>query len=99
VSSFRRREQKWPPHNHLSRGLSQTFRAEVGASCFARIRGLRHLRSLPPYGLSAPDECQHPAWPLPDERNVSTDADRGLALIAGPIKFMPAAPRRGSERL
>jgi hypothetical protein len=37
---------------------------------------LRHLRLLPPHGLSAPDECHHTAWPLPDERNVSTDAGR-----------------------
>jgi hypothetical protein len=36
---------------------------------------LRHLRLLPPHGLSAPDECQHPAGPLAAERNVSTDAE------------------------
>ena len=59
---------------------------------------LRHLRVLPPYGLSVPDECPHSAWPLPDERHVSTDADL-VSAKRRTAQIHAAAPRRGSERL
>jgi hypothetical protein len=59
---------------------------------------LRHLRLLPAHGLSAPDECQHPAWPLPDERNMSTGADR-VSAKRRTAQIHAAAPRRGNEHL
>jgi hypothetical protein len=51
ASALRKREQKRVPHDHLSPGLSQTYRGEVGPSCPAIAR-IHAASSLAPSVLS-----------------------------------------------
>ena len=89
ASSLRRRKQKWPPHDHLSRGLSQTLRTRSG-----RVVLRAHPR---PYGISA---CSLRMVFL-SRTSVRTPLGHSLmsgtcprmpiwlAPNAGPLKFMP----------